>query len=81
MACIGWAGPCWTRRPFVQNAIGSFATWPLVLAILLWRWPTRGAKCQRAAIAPCHYFPCHYFLTPMFESRSGRYMMASVHNV
>jgi hypothetical protein len=57
MACIGYVGPCWIRRPFVQNAFGSFATWPPLLAILLWRWPTREAKCQRAVVALRHYFP------------------------
>jgi hypothetical protein len=39
---------------------GSFATWPPVLATLLWRWPTRGAKCQRTMIALRHYFSRMY---------------------
>ena len=48
MACIGQVGACWVRRPFVQNAFGSFATWPPLLAILLWRWPLE----EQSANAP-----------------------------
>ena len=64
LACMGWAGPCWIRRPFVQNAIGSFATRPPLLATLLWRWSTKQTSCQLWLVVSRHYVLHHGTSTP-----------------
>jgi hypothetical protein len=63
LAWVGWAWtltPRWIRRPFVQNAIGSFSTWPSLLATLVFLYdgdgPLEGQKVPTCRVALRHYF-------------------------
>jgi hypothetical protein len=64
----GWAGTllrCWIRRPFVQNAIGPFSTWPSLLATLVFLHygdgPLEGPKVPTRRVALRHYFSHMYW--------------------